>query len=207
VTDNPLLFPDENEVISGGNFHGEILALTLDYATMAIAELATISERRVERLVNPALSGLPPFLVETSGLRSGYMVAQYTAAALVSENKVLSHPASVDSIPTSANQEDHVSMGASAARKALAVLRNSQQVLAIELALACQGIDFGDGALGKGTAAAYRAVRATLPRLDDDRVLAQDLKIGLDLVTSGAVLRAVEQAMGSETRAGDAPSR
>jgi histidine ammonia-lyase len=204
VTDNPVLFPDEGEVLSGGNFHGEILALALDYTTAAVAEIASISERRIERLLNPALSGLPAFLADASGVRSGYMVAQYTAAALVSENKVLSHPASVDSIPTSANQEDHVSMGATAARKALKVLRNSQQVLGIELVLACQAIDFGTGDLGRGTGAAYRVVRSAVPRLVDDRVVAVDLTAGLELVTSGAVLDAVTEAIRTQTPAEDA---
>ncbi len=195
ATDNPLIFPDDGVVISGGNFHGEPLALALDYATAAVAELASISERRIERLVNPYLSGLPAFLTPGGGVRSGYMLAQYTAAALVSENKVLAHPASVDSIPTSANQEDHVSMGAHAARKSLQVLRNSQQVLAIELVAACQGVDFGTGNLGVGTRAAHRAVRERVPRLDDDRVLSSDFAAALELVCSGAVLRAAADAV------------
>ncbi len=199
ATDNPLLFPDEGEILSGGNFHGEPLALALDYAAMATAELASISERRIERLVNPHLSNLPPFLAAQSGLQSGYMLAQYTAAALVAENKVLGHPASVDSIPTSANQEDHVSMGAHAARKAVAVLRNAQQVLGAELVVAAQAVDMGTGALGRGTAAAYRAVRAAVPRLSGDRVIAADLASGLKLVTSGAVLGAVRDALPGPT--------
>lgn len=199
ATDNPLLFPDQDEVISGGNFHAEPLALALDYAAMAVAELATISERRIERLVNPYLSGLPAFLTGRGGLQSGYMLAQYTAAALASENKVLCHPASVDSIPTSANQEDHVSMGAHAARKAAAVLRNSQQVLAIELVVAAQGIEMGENtlALGRGTAAAYRCVRDAVPSLEDDRVLAGDFAQAMELVQSGAILRAAEGALGA----------
>ncbi|MGQ0569668.1 MAG: histidine ammonia-lyase [Armatimonadota bacterium] len=192
ATDNPLLFPDEDVILSGGNFHGEPLALALDYATMGVAELAAISERRTERLVNPQLSGLPAFLTDRGGLQSGYMLAQYTAAALVSENKVLCHPASVDSIPTSANQEDHASMGAHAARKALAVLRNSQQVLAIEFAAAAQAIDMGEGRLGAGTAAAYAAIRRDLPRLEKDRVMAVDFHTALRLVQNGAILRTVE---------------
>src|SRR5437879_1316160 len=195
ATDNPLLFPEEGLVVSGGNFHGEPLALVLDYTTIAVAELANISERRIERLVNPQLSGLPAFLTSDGGVCSGYMLAQYTAAALVSENKVLSHPASVDSIPTSANQEDHVSMGAHAARKALDVLRNSQQVLAIELIAAAQGIDFGTGALGRGTAAAYRTIRSAIPRLDEDRIVGTDFAAGLQLVRSGKVLDAVAGAL------------
>lgn len=199
ATDNPLLFPEEDRVLSGGNFHGQPLALALDYAALAIAELAGISERRIERLVNPRLSGLPAFLTADGGLNSGYMLAQYTAAALVSENKVLCHPASVDSIPTSANQEDHVSMGATAARKARSVLRHSQQVLAIELVLACQAVEFGHGALGRGTAAAYQAVREVVPPLREDRVLAHDLARSLDLVRSGVVLRAAEAAISQDS--------
>jgi histidine ammonia-lyase len=194
ATDNPLLFPGEDEILSGGNFHGEPLALALDYAAIAVAELAGISERRIERLVNPHLSDLPPFLAEHGGLQSGYMLAQYTAAALTSENKVLCHPASVDSIPTSAGQEDHVSMGAHAARKAGAVLRNTQQVLAIELVVASQAVDLGTGELGKGTTAVHRRIREAVPRLRADRVIAHDLAVGLDLVRSGAILEAVQDA-------------
>jgi len=196
ATDNPLLFPDDRDVISGGNFHGQPLALPLDYVTCALATLANISERRIERLVNPHLSGLPAFLAAHGGLQSGYMLAQYTAAALVSENKVLSHPASVDSIPTSGNQEDHVSMGAAAARKARQVLRHAQQVVGIELVVACQAVDFGRGRLGRGTGAAYRAVRERVARLTDDRPVAADLALGLALVESGAVLDAAEVAIG-----------
>jgi histidine ammonia-lyase len=195
ATDNPLLFPDSGDVISGGNFHGQPLALPLDYAGCALATLAGISERRIERLVNPHLSGLPAFLAPKGGLQSGYMLAQYTAAALVSENKVLSHPASVDSIPTSGNQEDHVSMGAAAARKTWQILRHAQQVLGIELVVGCQAVDFGCGRLGRGTAAAYRAVRERVERLTEDRPLAADLAEGLALVVSGAVLDAAEAAV------------
>lgn len=195
ATDNPLLFPDENEVISGGNFHGEPLALALDYAAMAVAELAAISERRIERLVNPQLSGLPASLVTDSGLRSGYMLAQYTAAALVSENRVLCHPASVDNVPSGANQEDHVSMGAHAARKAAVVLANSQQVLGVELVVASQAVEFGVGDLGAGTDAAYRAVRTVVPHLDEDRVIAADFAAGMELVRSNGIVRAVREAI------------
>ena len=140
ATDNPLVFP--NDVISGGNFHGQPLALVMDYVGIALCELGNISERRIERLVNPALSnGLPAFLTKDGGLNSGFMVVQYTAAALVSENKSLAHPASVDSIPTSANQEDHVSMGTIACRKAQMIFNNLHKILAIELMCAAQGLD------------------------------------------------------------------
>jgi histidine ammonia-lyase len=195
ATDNPLIFPDEDEIISGGNFHGQPLALALDYAAIAAAELASISERRIERLVNPQLSGLPAFLADEGGLNSGYMLAQYTAAALVSENKVLAHPASVDSIPSSANQEDHVSMGAHAARKARAVLGNAEQVLAIELNVACQAVEFGRGRLGRDTGAVYDAVRAVVPRLRGDRSLAPDFAALGGLVRSGELAGRVTTRM------------
>ncbi len=138
-TTNPLIFPDTGDFLLGGNFHGQPLALAADYLCMAAAELASISERRIERLVNPQLSGLPAFLVNDSGLNSGFMIAQYTAAALVSENKVLSHPACVDSIPTSANKEDHVSMGTISVRKCRSVIANAENVIAIELLCALPG--------------------------------------------------------------------
>ena len=142
VTDNPMIFPDTKEGISAGNFHGQPMALSFDFLGIAIAELANISERRIERCVNPALSELPAFLVDKGGLNSGFMIVQYSAASLVSENKVLAHPASVDSIPSSANQEDHVSMGANAATKLYKVMDNLEHILAIELMNAAQGIDF-----------------------------------------------------------------
>jgi histidine ammonia-lyase len=152
VTDNPIIFPETKEGISGGNFHGQPMALAFDFLGIALAELANISERRIERLVNPALSGLPAFLVDHGGLNSGYMIVQYSAAALVSENKILAHPASVDSIPSSANQEDHVSMGTIAARKAKEIMENVRRVLATEILCACQGIDLrGNKGLGAGT--------------------------------------------------------
>jgi len=140
ATDNPLVFPDDGSIVSGGNFHGQPIALAMDFLGIALSELANISERRVNRLVNPHLSGLPAFLTTEGGLESGMMIAQYTAAALVSENKVLAHPASVDSIPTSADQEDHVSMGTIAARKASLILENVKNVIAIEYMCATQGI-------------------------------------------------------------------
>ena len=198
ATDNPLVFPEAERVISGGNFHGQPVALALDLVAIALSELASISERRIERLVNPHLSGLPAFLTADGGLHSGLMLAQYTAAALVSENKVLSHPASVDSIPTSANQEDHVSMGAIAARKALRVLRHAQQVLGIELLCAAQALDFHRPLRpAPGTQPAYDTVRAAVPALHGDRVLAPDFAAALGLVQSRAVVHAVEQAIGA----------
>ncbi|QIA26205.1 histidine ammonia-lyase [Thermaerobacter sp. PB12/4term] len=164
------------DVLSGGNFHGEPVALVLDYAAMALAELAGIAERRIERLVNPQLSGLPAFLTRHGGLNSGLMLAQYTAAALVSENKTLAVPASVDSIPSSANQEDHVSMGMTAALKLWRVVEHTRQVLAIELLCAAQALDLvGPAGLSPATQAVYEAVRAAVPPLDGDRELAPDM--------------------------------
>ncbi len=173
VTDNPILFEDVEQAISAGNFHGEPLALAFDYLGISIAELAGISERRIERMVNPNLSnGLPPFLAKHSGLNSGFMIVQYTAASLVSENKVLAHPASVDSIPSSANQEDHVSMGSISARKAKSILENSRKVIAMEMLTAAQAIDFREKAqLGDKTAKAYQYIRSLIPFISHDEVM------------------------------------
>lgn len=198
ATDNPLLFPDENLVLSGGNFHGQPVALALDFLAVALTGLGTIVERRIERLVNPTLSGLPAFLSPDGGLHSGLMLAQYTAAALASENKVLAHPASADSIPTSANQEDHVSMGVTAARKAAQIATHVEQILAIELLCAAQALEFHQGVSpGRGTAAALAAVREVIPPLRDDRVLAPDLESARALVRAGTILAAIERAAGS----------
>ena len=195
VNDNPLVLPD-GRVISGGHFHGEPIALPLDYAAIATAELANISERRSERMVNPQLSGLPAFLTEQSGLCSGYMIPQYAAAALVSENKVLAHPASVDSIPSSANKEDHVSMGAHAARKLARIVTNTARVLAIELMVAAQALDLAVRD-GKAPAAATRAihalVRSEVPHLTDDRVLSHDMERLYALVKSHRVAELVDE--------------
>ncbi|MBE0701489.1 MAG: aromatic amino acid lyase, partial [Acholeplasmataceae bacterium] len=173
VTDNPIVFESENEAINAGNFHGQPLALSFDYMGIAIAELANISERRIESLVNPALShGLPPFLAKCSGLNSGFMIVQYTAASLVSENKVLAHPASIDSIPSSANQEDHVSMGSIAARKAASILDNARKVVALELMTAAQALDFRNKmTLGKHTEKAYQLIRQTIPFMTKDEIM------------------------------------
>ncbi|WP_128895817.1 histidine ammonia-lyase [Longirhabdus pacifica] len=182
VTDNPILFPETNDVISGGNFHGQPMALAADFLCISLSELANISERRIERLVNPQLSGLPGFLTQYGGLHSGFMIAQYAAASIVSENKVLSHPASVDSIPSSANQEDHVSMGTTGARKCRTVIANVQKVIAIEYMTACQAIDFGSGQLGKGSKQAYDTLRRVIPKLKHDREMYKDLEIAEKLV-------------------------
>ncbi len=198
VTDNPLIFIDEGKVISGGNFHGQPMALPFDFLGIGISELANISERRLERLVNPALSeGLPAFLTENGGLHSGFMIVQYAAAALVSENKVLAHPASVDSIPSSANQEDHVSMGTIAARKAYVILKNARKVVAMELLAACQAIDLrGNRGLGKGTQAAYDIIRNEIPRLREDRVMHRDIDRCEELVVENKLVEAVEREIG-----------
>jgi len=196
ATDNPLVFAETGEVISCGNFHGEPLAFAADYLGIALAEIADIIERTIDRLVNPHLSGLPPFLVAKSGLNSGFMISQYTAAALVSENKVLAHPASVDSIPTSAGQEDHVSMGTIAARHAEQIIRNVRNVIAIELLCATQGIDFHEEAPGSATGAAYDLIRRHVPHVADDRALHHDIEIVYDLLATGAIVQAVEERIG-----------
>jgi len=196
-TNNPLIYAENEDFLLGGNFHGQPVALALDFLSMAVAELANISERRVERLVNPMLSGLPAFLVGDGGLNSGFMIAQYTAAALVSENKVLCHPASVDSIPTSANKEDHVSMGTIAARQCREVLHNTEAVIAIELLCAAQALDlFTNMKPGEGTLEAYRVIRREIPHLDTDRILAADIATMQALVRSGKILAAVEKKVG-----------
>ena len=194
VTDNPLIFPETGEVVSGGNFHGQPLAVTIDALKVAVAELGSISERRTEQLLNPALSGLPAFLTPQGGLNSGFMIAQYTSAALVSENKVLAHPASVDSIPTSANQEDHVSMGAHAARQLRTIVQNVQNVLAIELMCAAQGLDFQKLRAGQSVQAAYEHIRTFVPSLTDDRYFRPELLRLRDEIASGALLRVASAA-------------
>jgi histidine ammonia-lyase len=196
-TNNPLFFPESEEFLLGGNFHGQPVALAMDFLGMAVSELANISERRVERLVNPKLSGLPAFLVSDGGLNSGFMIAQYTAAALVSENKVLSHPACVDSIPTSANKEDHVSMGTISARKCRQILENTEQVIAIELLCSAQAMDlFTNMKPGEGTLAAYKVIRDTIPHLDKDRILSNDIETMMHLMKSGKILEEVEKVVG-----------
>ncbi len=196
-TNNPLVFADTQEFLLGGNFHGQPVAMAMDFLGIAVAELADISERRIERLVNPKLSGLPAFLVDDGGLNSGFMLAQYTAAALVSENKVLCHPASIDSIPTSANKEDHVSMGTIAARKCRDIVRNTEDVIAIEFLCVAQALDlFTNMKPGKGTLAAYRAIRQAVSHLDKDRIVSSDISAVKQLMRSGRILSAVEKKVG-----------
>jgi histidine ammonia-lyase len=197
VTDNPIIFKDTNEAISGGNFHGQPMALIFDFLKIALAEIANSCERRIERLVNPQLSGLPAFLTKNGGLNSGFMIAQYSAASLVSENKVLAHPASVDSISSSANQEDHVSMGTIAARQANEILGNVEHVLSIELLAACQAIDFDDNSkLGVGTRVAYDLVRRDVPTLEEDRVMHLDMSKTFNLIISHEMVDEVEKVIG-----------
>jgi histidine ammonia-lyase len=198
AVDNPLVFITnadsfEGDVISGGNFHGEPLAFALDFLAIALSALAGISERRIERLVNPALSeGLPPFLAHGAGLNSGFMMAQVTAAALVSENKVLAHPASVDSITTSGNKEDYVSMGMTAANKLKRVVQNTRNVLAIEAMAVAQAIDFlAPLKTSKRGQAAHAAIRAVCPTVDKDRVMYKDFARIAELIASGRVAEAL----------------
>ena len=194
VTDNPLVL--DGDVISAGNFHGQPLALALDTVAIALAEWASISERRTYLLLD-GVSGLPPFLAERSGLQSGFMIPQYAAAALVSENKTLCHPASVDSIPSSRGQEDHVSMGAWGARKALGVLENAEQVLAVEALCAAQALDLRRPLrAGRGVEAAHAAVRQRVAHRADDALFKDDLAAALALVRSGALAEAAAVAAG-----------
>jgi len=198
ATDNPLVLVDDGMLVSAGNFHGQPLAFALDALAMAVSELANISERRVERLVNPNLSeGLPAFLTSDGGLNSGFMIPQYVAASLVSENKSLCYPASVDSIPTSAGQEDHVSMGNASGLKAWQVVGNSERALAIELLAGAQAIEFlAPLEPGRGARAAYEAVRELSPRLRDDRPLGPDIEAVADAIRDGSLVAAVEEEVG-----------
>ena len=203
VTDNPIVFPDEDEVISGGNFHGQPMALAFDFLKMAISEFADVSERRAERLINPQLSeGLPAFLTKYGGVCSGFMIAQYAAASMVSENKIYAHPACVDSIPSSGNQEDHVSMGTTSARTAAMVLDNAQKVIGIELAAAAQGIwlrqEIGESDisnLAPATKAAYDCIRTVSDPVDEDILMHDELKKFDEMVKDFSILEAVERVV------------
>jgi histidine ammonia-lyase len=193
VNDNPIIFAETEEHIEGGNFHGQPMALAMDFMGIALSELANVSERRIERMVNGNLSGLPRFLAVNGGLNSGLMIAQYSAASLVSENKVLSHPASVDSIPTSANQEDHNSMGSIAAQKCYKIMRNLENVLAIELMTAAQAIEFLKPLnCGEGTTIAYKEIRKVVKPLTKDRILYDDIKKVLAIVKDNSLLNSIE---------------
>jgi histidine ammonia-lyase len=199
ATDNPLVLVEQGELVSNGNFHGQPLAFALDSIAVAVAEFASISERRVERLVNPSLSGgLPAFLTADGGLNSGFMIPQYVAAALVSENKVLCHPASVDSIPTSAGQEDHVPMGNASALKCWTVLGNVERALAIELLAAVQGVEFlAPLEPAAGTRAGHDFVRSLSPPVHEDRPLSAEIERVAEAIRSGELVAAVEAEMGA----------
>ncbi|MBM4379522.1 MAG: histidine ammonia-lyase [Deltaproteobacteria bacterium] len=196
ATDNPLVFVESGQIVSGGNFHGQPLSLALDVQAMTLTQLASISERRVEQMVNPSLSGLPPFLAKNSGLNSGFMIAQVTSAALVAESRVLSHPASVDSIPSSAGREDHVSMGMTAALKARQVAEHALTCIAIELLVAAQALDLRQPTrAGRGPQAAYECIRRHVKSMEQDRELHRDMQAVLALARSGELLAEVDAAL------------
>jgi histidine ammonia-lyase len=194
VVDNPVVFPETGEVVSAGNFHGQPLAFVLDFAAIAVAELGSISERRTDRLLDPARSrGLPAFLATDPGVQSGYMIGQYTQAALVAENKVLAHPASVDTIPTSGNQEDHVSMGWGAGLKLAQVLSNARRVIAIELLCAAQGIEYRQPLRpAPGTGGLVGLIRSHVPPLTEDRSLTDEIELVAGLIEDGSVAAAAD---------------
>ncbi len=198
VVDNPIVFPESGEIVSGGNFHGQPLAFAMDFMAIAATELGNISERRTDRMLDPChSSGLPPFLSPEAGLHSGYMLAQYTAAALVAENRVLSHPASVESIPTSGSQEDHVSMGFGAGRKLWEVLENTARVVAVELVCAAQAIDFRAPIRpAAGTAAVHEAIRSRVPHLDEDRSISAEIETVAGMVRDGSLVAAAAEVVG-----------
>jgi len=198
VTDNPLVFEKGHDVLSGGNFHGEPVAFAMDFLAIAVSELASISERRIAYMVDPATSdGLPAFLTDRGGLNSGFMMTQVTAAALVSENKVLSHPASVDSIPTSANKEDHVSMGTHAARKCLDIIENVKNVLAIELLCSAQALEFrGAEKSSKAIIAVHKKFRSKIKFMKGDRYIYPDIEASSEIVGSGLVVKEAEKIIG-----------
>jgi histidine ammonia-lyase len=197
ATDNPLIFAGEGDIVSGGNFHAEPLGIALDLVGIALADLGNMAERRIERLVNPDLSGLPAFLAREEGLHSGLMMCQVTAAALASENKVLAHPATVDTISTSAAKEDHVSMASWAARKAREIMENVEMILAIEILAACQALEFLQPIQpAPPLQQVYERVRAKVPSLERDRPQTSDMEKVVELVRSGELVRAAEAVIG-----------
>ena len=197
VTDNPLIFVDEKQVLSGGNFHGEALALSMDYLAMGISEIANISERRVEKMMNPTFSYLPAFLIESSGLNSGLMIAHVTSAALASENKYLSHPASVDSIPTSTDKEDHVSMGVTSGLKLLKIIENTTYCLSIEALCACQAIDFQKPLnTSKCLSAIHELIRKSVPIITEDRVFSKDIDVIKKQIENYEIINECEKVIG-----------
>jgi histidine ammonia-lyase len=197
VTDNPLIFVDRQEVVSGGNFHGEALALCMDYLSIGLSEIASISERRVEKMMNPNFSDLPAFLTKNSGLNSGMMIAHVTVAALASENKYLAHPASIDSIPTSTDKEDHVSMGVTSGRKLHEIISNVRYCLAVELLCNTQGLEFLRPAKSsKAVEAVYTLVRKYVTSVEEDRILYKDIETLSNLIAHKQVVTCVENAIG-----------
>jgi histidine ammonia-lyase len=199
ATDNPLVFPNDGAILSGGNFHGEAMAFAMDFLAIALAELANISERRIARLTNPQLSNLPAGLSEKATLGCSFSILQLVAASLVSENKILAHPASVDSIPTAANQEDHVSMGTIAARKASIIAQHMEQVLAIECLCAAQALDFvGPERCGRGTRGAYQVIRTRIPWFKGDyaRIFCEDIAEVANLIRENSLIQRVEEILG-----------
>ncbi|RQH07585.1 aromatic amino acid lyase, partial [Paraburkholderia dinghuensis] len=200
VSDNPLIFPDTGEVLSGGNFHAEPVAFAADNLALAAAEIGALAERRIALLIDATLSGLPPFLVKDGGVNSGFMIAHVTAAALASENKTLAHPASVDSLPTSANQEDHVSMATFAARKLADIAENTATILAIELLAAAQGVDLrAPHPTSPALARVMQAVRSEVPHYDLDRYFAPDIAAIARMVQGGTI--AAHSPFGFESEA------
>jgi histidine ammonia-lyase len=197
ATDNPLVNAETGELVSNGNFHGQPVAFALDILGMAVSELASLSERRMAKLIDPSFSGLPTFLVKNEGLNSGFMMAQVTSAALVSENKLLSHPGSTDSIPTNNEKEDHVSMGPLCARKAKSILENSQTCLAIEALAAAQALEFRKPLKpGKGPQFLYRFVRERVSPLESDRYLHEDIEAILSTLRTGEMYQAMKKELG-----------
>lgn len=197
VTDNPLVYPQEKTIISGGNFHGEALALCMDYLSMGVSEIANISERRIEKMMNPSFSELPAFLTKESGINSGLMIVQVTAAALVSENKTLCFPASVDSVPTSTDKEDHVSMGPNAGRKLTQIIENTINVLAVELLCAACALDFQRPLkTSKALESVHQLIREVVPPLKEDRILYKDIRLIADLIKSGKIINRVNEIIG-----------
>jgi histidine ammonia-lyase len=198
VTDNPLVFSKTGEVLSGGNFHGAPVAYASDYLSIVLTDLASMSERRIEHMLDPAMSELPAFLAKEGGINSGFMIAHVTAASLVSENKVLAHPASIDSIPTSANKEDHVSMGTFAARKTAEIAKNLETILAIELLCACQALEMRAPLKpSKTTSALLAMVRTRIPFWDEDRLMYKDINMSKDLIHSERLLNECEKIGGN----------
>jgi len=197
ATDNPLVFPEKDKIESGGNFHGEPVAFALDFMGIAMSELGGISERRIEKLLNPVFSGLPPFLTDKGGLHSGLMMIQVSAASLASENKILASPASVDSIPTSSDKEDHVSMGTTAARKLNEIIENVEHILAMEILASTQGLYFLEPMKpGTGIQAAYQLIRKVVPPITGDRRYHEDIRAIRELIERGRLLEVVEEACG-----------